>query len=67
MYKELSQKETPPGSTSTNGPLEGVAGAIEVASSNNTSHSREGLTGFNMNLLQASAIAPQFKVLYLIS
>ncbi|CAA7051612.1 unnamed protein product [Microthlaspi erraticum] len=61
MCKELSQKETPPGSTSTNGPLEGVAGAIEVASSNNTSQSREGLTGFNLNLLQASTIAPQFK------
>ena len=52
MCKELSQKETPPGSTSTTGPLEGVAGVMEVASSNNTTQSREGL-----------AIAPQYKVL----
>ncbi|CAN8302099.1 unnamed protein product [Cochlearia groenlandica] len=36
MYKELSQKETPTASTSTTGPLEGVAGVIEVASSNNS-------------------------------
>ncbi|KAJ4875719.1 RNA-binding KH domain-containing protein [Raphanus sativus] len=50
MCKELSQKETPPGSTSTTGPLEGVAGVMEVASSNNTTQSREGL-----------AIAPQYK------
>ncbi|KAL0728895.1 hypothetical protein Bca4012_024988 [Brassica carinata] len=50
MYRELSQKETPPASTSTTGPLEGVAGVIEVASSNNTTQSREGLT-----------IAPQYK------
>ncbi|KAG2299195.1 hypothetical protein Bca4012_010760 [Brassica carinata] len=50
MYKELSQKETPPGSTSTTGPLEGVAGVMEVASSINTTQPREGL-----------AIAPQYK------
>ncbi|CAF2137957.1 BnaA02g10500D [Brassica napus] len=50
MYRELSQKETPPASTSTTGPLEGVAGVIEVASSNNTTQPREGLS-----------IAPQYK------
>ncbi|XP_018444428.2 RNA-binding KH domain-containing protein RCF3 [Raphanus sativus] len=50
MYRELSQKETPPASTSTTGPLEGVAGVIEVASSNNTNQPREGLS-----------IAPQYK------
>ncbi|KFK26904.1 hypothetical protein AALP_AA8G308600 [Arabis alpina] len=61
MCKELSQKESPPGSTSTTGPLEGVGGVIEVASSNNTTQSREGLTGSNMNLLQVGSIAPQFK------
>lgn len=65
MYKELSQKETPPASTSTTGPLEGVAGVIEVASSNNTIQSREGLTGSNLNLQQASTIMPQFKVFVL--
>lgn len=51
MYREFSQKETPPASTSATGPLEGVAGVMEVASSNNTTQSREGL-----------AIAPQYKV-----
>nr|VDD21754.1 unnamed protein product [Brassica oleracea] len=50
MYREFSQKETPPASTSTTGPLEGVAGVIEVASSNNTTQPREGLS-----------IAPQYK------
>ncbi|KAJ0246282.1 RNA-binding KH domain-containing protein RCF3 [Hirschfeldia incana] len=51
MYRELSQKETPPASTSTTGPLEGVAGVIEVvASSNNTNQPREGLS-----------ITPQYK------
>ena len=53
MYRELSQKETPPASTSTTGPLEGVAGVIEVASSNNTTQPREGLS-----------IAPQYKVFW---
>lgn len=67
MYKELSQKETPPASTSTTGPLEAVAGVIEVASSNNTTQSREGLTSSNLNLQQVSTIAPQYKVLYLIN
>lgn len=56
MYRELSQKETPPASTSTTGPLEGVAGVVEVASSNNTTQPREGLT-----------IAPQYKVFGLIN
>lgn len=65
MFKELSQKETPPASTSTTGPLEGVAGVMEVASSNNTIQSREGLTGSNLNLQQTSTILPQFKVFIL--
>ncbi|ESQ43203.1 hypothetical protein EUTSA_v10012933mg [Eutrema salsugineum] len=61
LRSHLSQKDTPPASTSTTGPLEGVAGVIEVASSNNTTQSREGLTSSNLMLLQASAIATQFK------
>ncbi|ANM68831.1 RNA-binding KH domain-containing protein [Arabidopsis thaliana] len=61
MFKELSQKETPPASTSTTGPLEGVAGVMEVASSNNTIQSREGPTSSNLNLQQVSTILPQFK------
>ncbi|KAL1206697.1 RNA-binding KH domain-containing protein RCF3 [Cardamine amara subsp. amara] len=61
LYKELYQKETPPASTSTTGPLEGVAGVIEVASSNNTTQSREGFIGSNLSLQQASTLLQQYK------